>query len=246
MEQYTYYSIKITNTGDSNDTYNLTMDIPPEHWEANLSTSEISIPANEYRNVMLKVKTTCECEFGEMLVINVTATSESDPGVSDKIQTITTFAYMKIVLETNTDYVQLDRGESYTHEVIAINVGSEEDTFWLTVSQIQELSPVLDVEYLTLSSNASGTITLTVTASPSASLGYYELSIGAESLYNSENFDFLTITVIIGEIELVAQNIELSNKHPKEGDSVTISLEISNTGTVNAMDIHSKRYEIFF
>jgi uncharacterized membrane protein len=95
MEQYTYYSIKITNTGDSNDTYNLTMDIPPEHWEANLSTSEISIPANEYRNVMLKVKTTCECEFGEILVINVTATSESDPGAK---QTQITYSWIEVNL----------------------------------------------------------------------------------------------------------------------------------------------------
>lgn len=237
VERYTYYQIKITNTGDSDDAYNLTINSPPEHWHAELSTSSVIISAGDNEDVMLKVKSTCECEFGEKVTINVTATSESDPSVFDKVQTITTFATVLVSLDTDMNYVQLNKGGSYIHEIIVRNGGSEVDTFSLTVTQSPELSPVLDAESITLSSRTKGTINLTATASPSASYGYYELSIEAESLHNSEKFDFLTITIIIGEIELTAKNFELSNKNPKEGETVSVSMEISNSGTVNASDL---------
>ncbi|UCF07899.1 MAG: hypothetical protein JSW28_09710 [Thermoplasmata archaeon] len=244
VEQYTYYHITVTNTGESADTYNVTSDPPPEFWQAELSTSEISVPAGEEETVLLKVKTTCECEFGDRASINVTATSLSDPGVLDRIQTITTFATAKVSLSTDTDYVQLERSGSYIHEINVTNEGSETDTFWLTVSQSQALSPVLDAEYITLPSNASGTVNLTVSALQSAAYGYHELSIGAESVHNSERFDYLTVTVIVGKIELEVSEIKLSNKHPDEGEIVTITFEITNTGTANATDVMITVYNV--
>lgn len=244
MEQYTYYLIKISNIGDSDDTYNLSMDSPPDHWQAELNVSEISIPTMDYRNVMLKVKSTCDCESGESLLINVTATSETDPSVFDSILIITTFASVKVVIFTDTDYMQLDRGESYTHKINVRNEGSERDTFWITVSESPELTTSLGSDHITLPSNTRGIINLTVTASASAFYGYHELNIGAESMHNSDEFEILTITIIVGKIELKVQNIELSKINPKEGDTVTISFDISNTGSVNARDLMITVYNL--
>jgi uncharacterized membrane protein len=244
IEEYTYYQIKIINTGDLDDTYNLTISSPPVHWQVELSKSSVFVPAGENENVLLKVKTTCECEFGEKLITNVTATSESESTIYDEVQTITTFATVLVHLETDMDYVQLNNGDSYIHEIGVRNGGSAIDTFLFTVSQSPELSPILDTESITLSSRTNGTINLTATASPTASYGYYELNIEAESAHNSDKFDLLTITVIIGNIELKAKNFELSNKDPNEGDTVSVSMEISNSGTVNASNLMITAYSV--
>jgi hypothetical protein len=236
-EQYTYYLIKISNIGDSEDSYNLTMDPLPEHWQAELNTSELTIPSGQYRNVMLKVKTTCECEFGERLLLNVTATSQSDADVFDRVLTVTTYATVKVVLDSETDYMQLPRGESHVHEISVRNEGSEEDTFGITVSQSTALSSVLETEFITLPINTSGNVNITITASSSAPYGYHELDIGAESIHNSEESEFLTITVIVGEISLKVEEIELSSTDPKEGDTVTISFDVSNTGSADAANM---------
>lgn len=235
-EQYTYYLMTIMNTGESEDTYNLTMDALPEHWQAELNMSIITIPSQESGNVMLKVKTTCECEFGEKLLLNVTATSESDPGIFDKVQTVTTYATVNIVLETQMDYRQVSRGGSYVHEFSILNKGSEEDTFEISVSQSQVLVTSLNEEYITLSTNTTGTVSVTISAPASAPYGYHELTIGAESVHNSEELESLTITVIVGEISLRVEDIGLSSANPKEGETATISFELSNTGTVDVTD----------
>ncbi|UCE73892.1 MAG: hypothetical protein JSV56_12870 [Methanomassiliicoccales archaeon] len=244
VEQFTYYMIKITNTGDSDDSYNLTCDPSPEYWIANLSVSNISIPAGEYKNVMLKVIPTCECEFGARVVYNVTATSRSNASVSAKVTTITTYATVGVTLDTKMDYAQLEGGESYIHEITVTNDGSESDTFLLTASQSPELSTSLDREYITLQRADNDTINLITSAVPSAPYGYYELNVEAESVHNSDKFDILTITVIIGKLEFIAEDIRLSRKNPKEGDPVTISFDLVNTGTVNATDLMITVYRV--
>lgn len=236
MEQYTYYLITITNTGEMEDTYNVTRDAVPEHWQAFLNTSEITVPAQESRNVMLRVKTTCECQFGERLLLNVTASSQSDPGVSDKVLTVTTYATVEIELETRTDYNQLSRGASYIHEVTVRNRGTESDTFEITLSHGTALSSVLEEASITLPTNTSGTVNVTLNASPSAQFGYHELIVGAESVHNTEVFETLTITVIVGEISLDVEDPKMSPSHPVEGDSATLSFDISNKGSVAIND----------
>jgi len=235
-EQYTYYHITITNTGESEDTYNLTVDTLPEHWQADLNTSEIAIPAQENRNVLLRVKTTCDCEFGEITVLNVTAASESDPGVFDRVQTVTTFATVKVVLETQMDYRQVSRGDSYVHEFSVRNKGSEEDTFEISFSQSQVLTTSLSEEYITLGTNATGTVSVTISAPASAPYGYHELGIMAESIHNPEEFESLAVTVIIGEVSLWVDDIGLSNPNPEKGETVKISFDLRNTGNVDITD----------
>jgi uncharacterized membrane protein len=244
MEQYANYDIMITNTGGSEDTFTLTKNSPPEDWQTQLSIQIITIPSHESRYITLKVKPTCECESGVKVYINVTATSESDPNVFDIAQTITTFANVKISLESNTNYVQIEREESYIYEINVTNEGSEIDTFWLTVFQTPQLSVVLEEEYITLDSNESRSMNLGVKALQSAPFGYYELNVTGVSIHNSDKNDILTITMIIGQIELIARNISLSNKHPKEGETVLISFEIYNNGSVNAKDIMITTYYI--
>ncbi len=244
MEQYTNYNILITNTGDSEDTFILTEDSPSEDWQTQLSIQVITIPAHESRYITLKVKPSCECESGVKVYINMTATSESDPNIFDIVQTITTFASVKISLESNTDYIQIERGEPFTHEIIVTNEGSETDTFELTVFQTPQLSAVLEEDYITLDSNESISLNLAVMALESAPFGYYKLNVTGVSIHNSDKNDILTITMIIGQIELSARNISLSNKRPKEGETVTISFEIFNNGSVNATDIMVTTYYI--
>lgn len=233
LEQLTFYTLKITNLGSSEDTYNLIVDTPPEHWTADLSVYIITVPASEHENIMLKVKTTCDCEYGESVVINVKATSKSDPEIYDKIQTTTTYTLVKVELDTDSNYVQLGRGESYTHAFTVNNEGDCNETFSISASQPPGLSAVLDKGNITLQSRFSGTVNTIITASSTASFGYRQLSIGAESLHNSVKFDFVYVTVIIGKIDLRVEKIELSNTNPKDGESVTVSMEISNIGNVN-------------
>lgn len=237
MEQYTDYQIQITNAGDAEDTYILTKDGPEEHWQTQLSIQIITISAGEIRNIILKVKPTCECESGVKAYVNVTATSQTDGTIYNTVLTITTYASVKVALWTNTDYKQIDKGESCIYEINARNEGSENDTFRLIIDQIPELDAGLSDEYLVLPSKVNGTVSLTVKAFQYTAYGYYTLNIKAVSIHNSEKSDEFVLTTIVGKIEFIIQNITLSNKRPFEGESITISFELLNGGTVNASDL---------
>jgi uncharacterized membrane protein len=237
MEQFIDYQIQITNIGDEEDTYTLTKEAPIEHWQTQLSIQIITIPTEESRNIILKVKPTCECESGIKAYVNVTATSQNDETISDTVQTITTYASVKVSLWTNTNYKQIEKGESCIYEINARNEGSENDTFQLSVNQIPELDVELSDKYLMLPSKSNGTINLTVKSSQSIAYGYYALNIKAVSIHNSEKSDELLITIIVGKIDFTIHNISLSNKHPGDGESITVTLELMNSGTVNVSDL---------
>jgi uncharacterized membrane protein len=238
MEQYTDYQLKITNSGDSEDTYILTKDSPPEHWQTQLSVAILTIPAYDSRYVTLKVKPTCECESGVKVYINVTATSESDPSVFDIVQTITTYANVKVSLEKINDYVQIQQGESYDYEILIENEGSENDSFQLSVLSLNEqLTTELETEYITLSSKKNRTFNISVNSLKSTSHGYYEFKIEAVSLHNPKKSDSLTVTTIVGGIDLKSRNITFSNNNPSLDEIITISMEILNNGTVECKDI---------
>lgn len=236
-EQYTYYQIKVINNGDVEDTYTLTKNSPSEHWRAQLDIQVITIPAYESRNVILKVKPICDCESGTKEYINVTATSQSDESLYDTVLTVTTYAKVKVSVTSSEDYAQLERDESHIYQIIVNNEGSESDSFWLTISHPQELLVELSDNYVTLASKANMAINLTVTVQPSASYRYYEIDIKAESLHNSKKSDTLTITTIVGKIELIIQNLTISNKRPKETESIKISYDLFNNGTVDGKNL---------
>lgn len=236
MEQFTEYHIKITNNGDFEDTYMLTKDSPPEHWQTQLSIGIITIPSGESRYITLKVKPTCECESGVKVFINVTAKSQSNPNIFDFVHTITTYANVKVSLIKEIDYIQIDPGESCEYQFRVKNEGSENDSFGLIVSCPSELEAFLDNYEIFLINNSYKSIALSLSSSRATSMGYYEIFVDAISNHNSNKKDRIIFTSIVGKIDLKIQNITLSNKYINIGETIEISFEIINNGSVILKD----------
>ncbi|CAD6492866.1 MAG: Bacterial Ig-like domain protein [Candidatus Argoarchaeum ethanivorans] len=80
------YTLTVKNTGNVNDMFNLVIDDVPENATATLSESVTPqlAPDGTY-NVLLNVSSAIEAEY----IVNVTATSQGNPSVSDNVTTKT-------------------------------------------------------------------------------------------------------------------------------------------------------------
>ena len=147
-----YYTITVTNTGNKDDTYNVTHDPPLPYWEVSLDINPFYpmlpffIPAGGSGNITLMVQPTCDCELGNRTSINVTVTSDSDINVSNKVQTITIYAFADVSLSSQAEYLEMDVDVMHTIEMTVMNEGEYNDTFSLSLTHPAEIYAELDAD----------------------------------------------------------------------------------------------------
>lgn len=228
--EFTYYTITITNNGTQDDTYDLSHDLKPSTWQASLNLTSIFVPAGESRNITFMVAPgTCGCEYGTNNSINVTATSQSNITVSDKVETITTFMIASVTLKAPVDYLEMGLGDWQTVEISVINECDLSDTFTLILSNTSGIYAELDVYTISLPGKTNGTVNLTASITESGKGDFHQVRIMAISLHDESTTDNLILPTFL--VYMVTVNCE-NNEHYTEKNVFTFyTITVSNVGT---------------
>jgi len=131
------YNFTVKNTGDMEDTYNITIS---EEGSWLVDTSEIILASGEKKNVTATLKIPGE-DITEENTVTLTATSQNDNTVWDSDSFTVYFKeHYEVEVVAPEDKVESEPG-NYTYNFTVRNEGNREDTYSLSVDDTEEWSP---------------------------------------------------------------------------------------------------------
>ncbi len=221
------YTLRVTNSGNTNDTIRLTTSGDAT---ATVSPTSISLNQGVSRIVTLRIFGTALAKAGDYEV-KVKATSQRDRTKTAEITTTTTILPVYDVTlagagDLTTETADASAGVSYTLNVT--NNGNTDDTINLATSGT---AATLSQTSISLTSGASTEVTLTISADALANAGNYEVKVTATSQgNNSETAEVTTTTAILPVygVTLMGDNLTKQTKIANVG--VSYALQVTNTG----------------
>ncbi len=164
------FPLTLTNTGDTTDTYTLTVSGGP--FTATLSTASLMLAAGGTAQLTATVTVPANALHPSHTVITVTATSSGNPMLSaahaltTSVNAVRGLAASPAVFSTT-----LAAGVTLTHTAWFTNTGNATDTFSITVSQDYAWLLPYTSSPVTLTAGASHTVLLPVRVPDNAPLG---------------------------------------------------------------------------
>ena len=226
------YTLRITNTGNANDTFGLTTS---GNAKATLSHANVSLAPNASTTVTVRVAGTALSAAGTYAV-KVTATSQGDSTKNAEATTTTTIlpvydvalAGVGLLAKESSD---ASSGVSYTLRIT--NTGNTSDTFRLSTSG--DVSATLSRTAVSLERGASTTVTVTVSGAALSAAGTYAVKVTATSQGDStKNADITTTTTVLPVYGVTLAGVGALSKESSDASSgVSYTLRITNTGNTN-------------
>ena len=194
------YKITVKNMGNTDDTINLTISGDAI---STLSQSSVSLLSGESTEITLTVSGNALTIAGDYEV-SITATSVGDNTITDKLITTTTILPVYGVVvegigDLTTKTTNVSNGVSYSLTII--NTGNTADTFVLTSS---DNTATIDQPIVTIRSNASTEVILTIPASTLAIAGDYSVIVTVTSQGNN------TLSATISTITSILPTYDIS------------------------------------
>ncbi len=204
------YTLRVTNTGNTDDTISLATSGDAT---ATLSQTSISLAADASADVTLTISGDALATAGAYEV-KVTATSQGDAEKTAVVSTTTTIlpvygVSLSGVGELTTETVYTGDGVSYMLRVT--NTGNTNDTISLTTSG--DATATLNQTSISLAAGASADVTLTISDDALATAGAYEVTVTATSQGDAEKTAAVstTTTIIVPEPQPQMFEITLTN-----------------------------------
>ena len=244
------YTLKITNTGNTDDAITLTA----AGTEASLSKNEVLIAYNASVEVILTISADDLATAGKYEV-KVTATSQGDNSITHEVTTTTTILPVYGVTlksEGLTTGATQDSVTGVTYPLTITNTGNIEDTFVLGSSaevgiggavlgafkrsEEQEI-PTAQLE-ITLAAGVSADVLFIASGDLLTSVGEYVITVTATSTGdNTKSAEVQTTTTIVAvppvyEVTLVGKG-ELTSSTDNAVEGSTYTLTVTNTGNTN-------------
>jgi uncharacterized repeat protein (TIGR01451 family) len=164
------YTLWMTNTGNTADTFNLTASLSP--WAMSAVPSTISLPPSRTHQVTVTVTIPNTAQCGDSNVITITATSQTSPTVSDfSVLTISANEVRGINLSPPTDTQAATPGKTVTYTLQVTNTGNCTDILDLAVSGNLWTTTLSITETGVLNAGARTSVDVTVAIPMSANNG---------------------------------------------------------------------------
>ena len=227
------YKFTVTNTGNTEDIIILSLS---DDTISTLSQSSVSLLSGASTEVTLTVSANALTSAGDY-VVKVTATSQGDNTKTDVITTTTTIlpvygVVVEGVGDLTTETNDASNGVRYTLTII--NTGNTVDTFVLTSS---DSAAKINQTLITIGSNASVVVTLTIPASSLATAGDYIVSLTATSQGdNTKSSEILTITSILPIYDVAISGLMKLSSDPSDADA-GINYQFTATNKGNTDDV---------
>ena len=225
------YILTVKNTGNVNDTFNLTCTNQDNASVVGLNKTQVTLIPLATETVSLNV-TNATVGIGAFRV-NVTASSLNGPNKTDYINTTTTIAIYGVNLTVDNETKTTDVGENATYILTVTNIGNADDSFNLTVTNQDNASVVaLNKTQVMLSPSATEKVSLNV---GNATIGTFRVNVTATSQGDdSSKSDFVNITTTVEEIHYgVNLTVDNETKTTDVGENATYILTVTNTGNAD-------------
>lgn len=225
------YLITITNTGDAQDSYNLTLGGNNSFGGGAiiLSASSITLPAGASAGMTLTVSSPTPGNFTS----EVTAVSNNNPSQNATLEFVTNVTtsvqppYYVVSANVNQTAANVSLGSSALYSITINNLGNTQDTYNLTSN---DSNAVLNTNSYTIPARSSGIVLLNVTES---SVGVYNSSVTINSTANSSESAVVTVLTTVNN-PIVNLSISASplSETVASGSGAVYLLNISNTGSI--------------
>ncbi len=226
------YTLKVTNTGNTNDTINLSTSGDAS---ATLSPTTVPLDAGAARNVTLTVSGNVLTTAGDYEV-KVKATSQGDSTKTAEVTTTTTVppvyeVTLTGVSDLTTETTDASGGMKYTLRVT--NTGNTSDKISLAVSGIAKAT--LNKTSVPLAAGASENVVLAIPGSSLATAGDYAAKVTATSQGdNAKTAEITTTTTILPVYGVTLTGIgDLTTETTDAGGGVKYILRVTNTGNTS-------------
>ncbi|MDE0318082.1 MAG: dockerin type I domain-containing protein [Candidatus Poribacteria bacterium] len=226
------YTLRVTNSGNTNDVIRLSTS---GSVNATLSRTSISLAAGASTNVTLTVRGTASTTAGDYAV-KVTATSQGESTKTAEVTATTTILPVyRVTLagvgNLTRETTDASTGVSYTLRVT--NSGNTNDTVRLTTSG--DATATVSPSSVSLNQGASRTVTLRIPGTALAKAGEYAVKVTATSRGNStKTAEVTTTTTILPVYDVSLTGIgSLTTETTDASAGVTYTLNVTNNGNTD-------------
>ena len=239
------YTVTVTNTGSLADTYDLTVGLPAG-WSHSLRAngtplSELTLTPHLFNaaDVQLLV-IPAEGSPAGSYPITVTATSQTDAGISADSLGTTVVSGQGVTVQIDPQSATMDPDGAYTWDVMVTNTGVTADTFELTAGGIVSATAQFDLDPVSLDAGASMVVQLTAADLHFALPQSYPFAVTAQSHADPQvlNWDMAEVTFNDFEaVDVAFLPASQTVTHTYEATYLTIITNTGNVDTIYALEV---------
>ena len=229
------YDVTVTNTGNEEDTFTLSVTEPPTGWEASLDQYEVILGGGAFTLLHLSVTAPAEAQEGEWVVVTVDGYSQKRDHHRAILDTNTTIRIPIRAVDIAVDVYNLqeDPGVAVVYTLTVYNNGTDPDSYDLAITRkpAQWQTELSDATLMDIPAGADETATLTVTIPPWAlNFNFAEVDVTATSQGNNSKSDTVTTNTTVNTIRSFGLGADGFQFTLFPGNSTLITFTITNYG----------------
>jgi len=223
-------TVTISNQGNIQDQYELNVTGVPEDWSVTVPAS-VTVSPYSSDAVELSITINTESPLGGEYILVLCVTSVST-GVADNLTfTVTVTGSLGLELTLDTDRVDVLPGGTATVSLEIVNLGNMEDTYAVSMSDVQYLSADLPGDsQISIPAFDKTTVSVNLTVSEDIVPGTHYLEFQAVSISASTVTDTATLMVNAQQVYSLTLVPSVTELSITAGDSAELAFELTNTG----------------
>ncbi len=233
--EMTTYILTVTNTGNIEDTFPLSLSGPASPW-GTLSTNSLTLAPGGSDSIMLDVTVPHGTSDGSYDIF-VTATSQGDPAEYFTAQTTTIVEnppFYDVILSAPILEHSVHPGDTAVYVITVLNNGNSPDTIDLSKSGPWSSWGTLSHLHASLEPGETQDITLTVEVPLDAQEGDYPIDVRGTSQGNTSKFSEITLTTnVIPIIYDVILYCDITSQTARPGEQLVYVITVHNNGNVD-------------
>jgi len=240
------YDVTVTNTGNEEDTFTLSVTEPPAGWDASLDQYEVILGGGAFTLLHLSVTAPAEAQEGDWAAVTVEGYSQMRDHHRASLDTNTTIRIPVRAVDIAVDVYNLqdNPGVAVVYTLTVYNNGTDPDSYDLAITRKPaQWQAELNVATLAdIPAGADDTATLTVTVPLWAlDTDFAEVDVTATSQGNDSKSDMITTNTTVNTIRSFGAGVDEFQRTLFPGNSTLFTFTITNYGNgIESFDfVHS-------